>query len=179
MDLPPNHPMRRARQQLDPDASRAVLDRTTSGVLSLVGPDGWPYGVPLSHARLGDVLYLHCAHEGRKLEAMRACSRASFCAVERDDVWPERFTTCFRSAVAAGHVRVVEDEAERQRAFEALARKFSPGLDEEFRAEMASAPRALVVALDIEELTGKEAIELVREREAGGREERGVREGQA
>lgn len=176
MDRPTAYPMRRDRQRLDPDACRAVLDRATSGVLSLVDPDGWPYGVPLSHVRCGDVLYFHCAREGRKLAALGTGGRASFCAVDADEVVPERFTTYFRSAIAAGHMRVVHDEAERLRAFEALAGKFAPGLDQAFRDEMASAPRALVLALDVEELVGKEAIELVRERtsaETGGAEESG------
>ena len=40
--------MRRKNQALDAQACSAVLDRGTSGVLAVLGDEGYPYAVPLS-----------------------------------------------------------------------------------------------------------------------------------
>ena len=40
--------MRRNRQQLSEEESLAVLERGTSGVLAVLGDEGYPYAVPLS-----------------------------------------------------------------------------------------------------------------------------------
>ena len=43
-----NYKMRRFRQQSTPDIAADMLRNGSNGVLSLVDPDGLPYGVPLS-----------------------------------------------------------------------------------------------------------------------------------
>lgn len=161
--------MRRKRQELSREEALAILDETTAGVLALIDEGDEPYAVPISFARVGDVLYFHGAREGRKLDAMRHCGRASFCTIAQDEIVPQKFTTRFRSAVAFGAVRVVEDD-EARRGLWALAQKYNPGDIEGATAEIEGAfARTRVFALDIDDLTAKEAIELVRER---GREAR-------
>ena len=159
--------MRRKRQELSREEGIAMLDEATAGVLSLVDEDGEPYGVPISFAREGQALYFHGAREGRKLDAMRHCGRASFCVIQQDMVVPQKFTTYFRSAIACGPIRVVDDPDEARRGLWALAHKYNPGDTEGSEAEIEGAfARTCVMALDIEDLTAKEAIELVRERAA-------------
>lgn len=177
--FPEPHPMRRKKQELPYEETLGILRRATSGVLAVAGDDGYPYAVPLSFAveevpaaaaeAAGSLrLYFHCAPAGRKLDCIAACDRASFCVVGADDVVPERFTTYFRSAVAFGRVRVVGDDGERLHALRLLAAKYAPGLDEGFAREVeTSFDRTCVLRLDVEALTGKEAIELVRERALG------------
>lgn len=85
--------------------------------------------------------------------------------IGQDLVVPERFTTCFRSAVAEGPIRIVDDGEEKLLGLRALGEKFSPGDEAGLKAEIEGAfGRVLVLALDIESLTGKEAIELTRMR---------------
>lgn len=109
--------MRRSKQQLSQEETEAVLTRGTSGVLSVLGDGGYPYGVPLSYVYHDGKLYFHWALSGHKLDAVRACPKASFCVVDRDQVVPPEYTTYFRSAIAFGTVRVVEDPEEKQNAF--------------------------------------------------------------
>lgn len=157
------HKMRRFKQELPREEALAVLDRATSGVLALVDASGDPYAVPLSYARVDDVLYFHCAAAGHKLDAVRACNRASFCVIDQDAVVPAEFTTYFRSAIAFGEIREVTDEAGKVAALQALAAKYSPGLDS--TDEIAgSLRRTCVLALHIERVTGKEARELMEAR---------------
>lgn len=160
-------PMRRNRQLLTDDEARAILARGTSGVLSVLGDDGWPYGVPLSYAYADGKLYFHGAKSGHKLDAIAACDKASFCVIDRDQVVPEEYTTYFRSVIAFGRARLLTDDAEKLHAVDLIAARYYPGHEEERRAAIDREFAAVgVIEFTIEHLTGKEAIELVRARTA-------------
>ena len=158
-------PMRRSRQALGIDACKEVLSRGTSGVLALLGDGGWPYAVPMSYAFDGENLYFHCAREGHKLDAIRREARASFCVVDRDEVVPAEYTTYFRSAIAFGRVRVIEDEAQKRAAIELLARRYFPqdSAENRHRAIEREWAGLCMLEMDIEHMSGKEAKELARE----------------
>ena len=68
--------------------------------------------------------------------------------------------------IAFGRAHLVEDEAEKRFAAQALADKFSPEEPAERRdAEIEHSWKAMgIIRIDIEHMTGKEAIELVRAR---------------
>lgn len=161
--------MRRRRQELSRQECDAVLGRGTSGVLAVDGDDGYPYAVPLSYAYDGERIYFHCARSGHKLDALRRNPRASFCVVDKDQVVPERYTTYFRSVIVFGTVRELADDAERRAAIELMGRRYAPELPEErLAAEVDSGWKALcVLEMTCERVSGKEAIELVRARDAG------------
>ena len=157
-------PMRRARQALDAEQIEAILRRGSAGTLAVLGDGGWPYAVPLSYVYHGGRIYFHCAKSGHKLDAIRACDRASFCVIDKNEIVPAEFTTYYRSAIVFGRARIVEDAEERMAAMRALAAKYSPRESEDaFRIEMKVSGSAslCVVALDIEHMSGKQAKELI------------------
>ncbi|MDE6110105.1 MAG: pyridoxamine 5'-phosphate oxidase family protein, partial [Muribaculaceae bacterium] len=139
-----------------------ILSRATNGVLSLADSDGEPYGVPLSFACDGEGhIYFHSARQGHKIECVAAESRCSFCVVDRDEVVPAEFTTYFRSVIARGRIGIVSSHNEILKGLHLLCSKYSPDIDPE--AEIAGClGRVVVLRLDIESITGKEAIELVK-----------------
>lgn len=154
--------MRRKRQQLSPEESIDILRRATSGTLALLGDGGYPYAVPLSYVWADGRLYFHSALAGHKVDAVRACDKASFCVIAQDLVQPEHYTTHYRSVIAFGRIRIVEDEAERLAAARLLGNRYNPGKEESLQRELEKGlARMLVLRFDIEHLTGKEAIELV------------------
>lgn len=156
--------MRRKRQALTEEECRKILDEQTSGVLSVVNPDGSPYGVPLSYALSNGAIYFHCALQGQKIEAFRHNSAASFCVIGQDQIVPEEFTTYFRSVIVFGNIRLIEDDAEKRAALTALAQKYSPQVAHDLqRAEIDKGISHLWIAkLSPLSITGKEAIELKR-----------------
>lgn len=159
--------MRRGRQLLSEAETTAILRRNTSGVLSVLGDDGYPYGVPLSYVCADGKLYFHGAKSGRKIDAIAACGKASFCVIDQDQVVPAEYTTYFRSAIAFGRARLLTDEQEKLRAVDLIAAKYYPGHEQERAAAIAREFAAVgVIEMTIEHLTGKEAIELVRARTA-------------
>lgn len=158
--------MRRFRQLLDEQASKEILDNATNGVLSLVDSDGEPYGVPISYVYDGDgCIYFHSAVKGHKIECIEAGSRCSFCVVLQDLIVPNEFTTYFRSVIVKGAIHAVVSRDEMTKGLRLLCGKYSPGINPE--AEIARCiNHVTVLRLDIDSITGKEAIELVRQRNA-------------
>ena len=64
--------MRRIKQQLPDEEAMEVLKYAKRGVLSVIGDEGWPYGVWLNpHYRESDgCIYFHGAKEGHKIDAL-------------------------------------------------------------------------------------------------------------
>ena len=158
-------PMRRNRQQLSEEESIEILQKATSGVLALLGDNGYPYAVPISYVYADGKIYFHSALSGHKVDAIRSCDKASFCVIEQDDVKPEKYTSFFRSVIAFGRIHIEEDEAEKLAIARLLGNRYNPNHEEALQKEIESGlSRMLAIRLDIEHLTGKEAIELVRQR---------------
>lgn len=104
--------MRRKRQQLSEAETISILEQSTSGTLALMGDGGYPYAVPISYVYADGRLYFHSALTGHKVDAIRACEKASFCVVGQDSVQPKQYTTFFRSVIAFGRLHIIEDEKE-------------------------------------------------------------------
>jgi nitroimidazol reductase NimA-like FMN-containing flavoprotein (pyridoxamine 5'-phosphate oxidase superfamily) len=161
--------MRRHRQQLEPAECQAILARHTSGVLALHGDDGYAYAVPVSHLYVPgeNRLIFHSASTGHKVESIRRDPKVSFCVIDQDDVQPETYTTWFRSVIAFGQARVIEDPAEARRAIELFGEHYSPGDPDGLSHYIDQQRRQLtVIELAIEHLTGKESRALTRQRAA-------------
>lgn len=158
--------MRRKRQQLSEEEAIKLLQQATSGVLSLVDEDGYPYGVPLSYVYHDNKLYFHSALSGHKVDAIRHSDKASFCIICQDEVHPETFTTHFRSVICFGRVRIIKDETEKFNTIHMLGKRYNPN-EEELAEEINSGiHRMMMIEFSIEHMTGKEAKELVKERKA-------------
>lgn len=158
--------MRRSRQRLPAEKAVSILEKGASGVLALSGDDGYPYAVPLSYVYDNNKIYFHCAKSGHKLDAIKRNCKASFCVVGQDQIVPGEYTTYFRSVIAFGRIRLMEDEREKRAAIEKLAVKYAPGGSAAGRAAAIEREwNALcMLEMEIEHMTGKEAIELVKTR---------------
>lgn len=158
--------LRRKKQLLSQEETEAVLTRGSAGVLALLGDEDYPYAVPISYVYSGGSLYFHCARSGHKLDAIERSEKASFCVIDQDQIVPEEYTTYFRSVIAFGRIRILEDEKERRGAIEKLVLKYAPDSTPEERQQAIQREweRLCILELEIEHVTGKEAIELTRAR---------------
>ena len=156
--------MRRKRQQLSDEESISILQKATSGTLALLGDNGYPYAVPISYVYSDSKLYFHSALSGHKIDAIRNCDKASFCVIDKDDVRPEKYTTYFRSVIAFGRIHIIEDEQEKLETARLLGDRYNPNQEEALQKELEKGlARMVMIRFDIEHLTGKEAIELVKQ----------------
>jgi len=165
-----HEPMRRKRQLLSDEETVAILDAATAGVLAITGDDGYPYAVPLSFAYEDGSLFFHSAKAGHKLDAIAHSDKASFCVIADDNVIQETFTTHFRSAIAFGRISELADDERKRHALRLLAEKYSPDCLDAADAEIDSSwNRTCALELTIEEMTGKAAIEIIKERDGQAR----------
>lgn len=156
-------PMRRKRQQLSQEACVEILNRATSGTLALLGDGGYPYSLPISYVYHDGRLFFHSALKGHKIDAVRQCDKASFSVIDKDDVKPKEYTTYFRSVICFGRIHIIEDDKEKMQAARMLGNRYNPNDDESLQRELAKAYKAMcMIELDIEHMTGKEAIELAK-----------------
>lgn len=163
--------MRRRRQEIDPADVLELLRAGDYGILAVHGNDDYPYTIPINYIFLEDGLdgsaekgafCFHCALDGHKMVAARRDPRASFCVVERHDVVPERFATTYRSVVAFGKLRIVNQDEMRDAVYK-LTKRFDPAAHETILAEIEKdGPRCAVLELKVEHVTGKLSSDLLR-----------------
>lgn len=156
--------MRRKKQALSQEECAAVLNRGTSGVLAVSGDDDYPYAVPISYVYDGSRIYFHCAKSGHKLDGVKRNRKVSFCVIDQDRIVPEEYTSYFRSVIAFGTMRILEDEGEKRAAIGKLAVKYAP--DDSADNRNAAIDREwtplCMLEMTIDHMTGKEAIEMAR-----------------
>jgi len=158
-------PMRRIRQQLSTEECETILNRCTSGTLALAGHGGYPYAVPLSYVYANGSIFFHSAQQGHKIDAIRQDNHCSFCVIDQDQVKPAEFTTYFRSVIVFGRIQIIENDDEKLQALRLLGRRYSPNHEQGLQHEIdKSLSHVLVLRLDIDHMTGKEAIELTKAR---------------
>jgi nitroimidazol reductase NimA-like FMN-containing flavoprotein (pyridoxamine 5'-phosphate oxidase superfamily) len=147
--------MRRSDRAISREEALILLKQAEYGILSTVGEDGCPYGVPLSFALIGESLYFHSAMEGRKLDNLTNQPCVSFCIVGNTQVLSARFTTAFESVIVSAKASEVFG-TEKQAALEALIDKYSADFKTEGLAYIEkSQAKTRVIRLAIESITGK------------------------
>ncbi|MBQ4466881.1 MAG: pyridoxamine 5'-phosphate oxidase family protein [Firmicutes bacterium] len=158
--------MRRFKQILSDEDCRDILERGTHGVMAIMADDDFPYAVPINYYydHEKQKIYFHGANKGMRWDYMMERPKVSFCVVDMDQNDPENYSTNFRSAICYGTARVVEEEEEYYDALVKLTTKFVKGVhtaEEIVKQIDIERAQCGVTAIDIEFITGKEAIELV------------------
>lgn len=149
--------MRRIKQQITEDECIRILKENPRGVLSMIGDDGYPYGIPLNHYYSEDdgVLYFHCAKTGHKLDAIKTCDKVSFCVYDKGYRKEGEWALNINSVVIFGRMKLVTDEEKTREICINLARKFTD--DEEYLEKELkySFPNVQCLELIPEHITGK------------------------
>ena len=134
-----------------------ILKREKRGVLSLLGDDDYPYGIPLNHYynEADGRLYFHSGKKGHKIDALRRHEKASFCVYDegfrRDGEWALNI----RSVIVFGRIEIISDTETVYEISRQLSRKFTQDekyIEDEIRK---SGPGTLMFALIPGHMTGK------------------------
>jgi len=151
--------MRRHGQQMSCEAAMQILQQGKTGILAVLGDMGYPYTVPLNYACADNRIYFHSAVEGHKIDALRGCDKVSFCVIEMDEVVKETLSTDYRSVIAFGRAREIENRMEKIAALRLIGEKYD-GDRKQMEAELSGRLPA-VIAIEIEHISGKQAKRLV------------------
>ena len=149
--------MLRKKQALSREECIDILKRELRGVLSVVGDEGYPYGMPINHffCEEDGKLYFHGGKHGHKIDAMRRCDKASFCVYDEGFRKDGEWALNIKSVIVFGRIEFVEDRKTVYCISEALSRKFTD--DEAYIAHEIerSGPATLMFALVPEYISGK------------------------
>ena len=150
---------KRERQVTDLVEIRRILD--TGKVLHLgLAVNDEPYVVPMNYGYTMEdgklVLYLHCAHQGKKLDMIRANSRVFF-EIDCDHKpfegeKPCQYGLVYSSVMGRGTASIVADVEEKKQAMTILM-KTQTGKDFTFEDRLVSI--VTVVRIDVAEYTAK------------------------
>lgn len=151
---PPPTPRSRVRRipgrgSHDPEVIRRILDE---GLVAHVGfvDGGAPFVVPMGYARDGDRILLHGSAASRALRLLGAGVEACVAVTLLDGLVLARsafhHSMNYRSVVALGRAKAVEEEAEKRRCLDVLLDRLVPGRGPDARPPDARELRATAVA---------------------------------
>lgn len=147
--------MRRHAQQLNHEECERLLQTQPRGVLSVLGDNDYPYGIPLNFVHDRDALWFHCAQAGHKLDALEKHNKASFCVLDEGVRNEGEWWLCFKSVIAFGHVHREVDERVIDHVLRLLGKKYFPedyDLEGDIRRNIG---RVTILRFEIDHLSGK------------------------
>jgi nitroimidazol reductase NimA-like FMN-containing flavoprotein (pyridoxamine 5'-phosphate oxidase superfamily) len=121
--------------------------------------DGEPYVVPMNYAYLSGRILMHTHRDGKKVYDIKRNPRVCFEVdsgemVEGDD--PCGYSWEYRSVIAHGDARIVEDPEEKLRALRVISDKYAFGKGQ--RLDQAKVDRfsdLVIIEVTIRDMTGK------------------------
>ena len=149
--------MRRQRQAISEAECIELLKSETRGVLSMLGDDGYPYGVPINHYydTKNGKLYFHGGKTGHRVDAVKACDKVSYTVFDKGCRKDGDWALNVKSVIVFGRISIVEDFQYAIDICRRLCYKFTD--DEDYIADEIEkyAKGTLVMELEIEHMTGK------------------------
>ena len=154
--------LNRKQLQLSAEECTEVLKNEKRGVLSVIGDDGYPYGMPMNHFynEADGKIYFHCGNVGHRLESLQKHDKVSFCCYDQGYKNDGEWHYNVKSVIAFGRIKIVDDMDKIVDISTKLCKKF-PCSDEYIEKEIAaSAHRTLLLELTVEHMCGKKVSEL-------------------
>ena len=149
--------MLRKKQQLPEEECIEILKNELRGVLSVIGVDDYPYGMPINHFYCEEDgrLYFHTGMKGHRTDAIRRHDKVSFCVYDSGFRREGEWALNIRSVIVFGRVEIIEDRDRIYEIARKLSRKFTD--DEAYieREIRHAGPRTFMFALVPEYMTGK------------------------
>ena len=147
----------RKNKQLSNQECIRLLVNETRGVLSVLGDDDYPYGMPMNHwynEEDGNI-YFHCGNIGHRLEALQKHNKVSFCVFDKGYKPEDHWAYKVKSVIVFGRIDIIDDMERITDITTKLSYKFIQD-DEYIKGEIeSSGHRTLLLKLTVEHMSGK------------------------
>ena len=149
--------MTRSAQQISQEECVEVLKNQPRGVLSVLGDEGYPYGMPMNHwyCETDGKLYFHSGMKGHRPDAVARCNKASFCVYDEGYRREGEWALNIRSVIVFGHIKTVEDSETACAFIRQMSAKFTDDTEYVEREIVQAMDHTLVFTLEPEYMTGK------------------------
>lgn len=103
--------LNRKQLQLSAEECAEVLKNEKRGVLSVIGDEGYPYGMPMNHFynESDGCVYFHCGKFGHRLDALRKCNKVSFCVYDKGTQVDDSWALSVKSVIVFGKMELIDD----------------------------------------------------------------------
>ena len=147
----------RKNKQLSIEDCVDVLTTETRGVLSVLGDDDYPYGMPMNHWYNPEDknIYFHCGNVGHRLEALQKHNKVSFCVYDAGYREEGEWAYNVRSVIVFGKIEFVEDTKVMEDIVTKLSYKFIQDDDYIKKEIEVHGHRTLLMKLNVEHMCGK------------------------
>ena len=153
--------MVRKKQQLSQEESLELLKKAPRGILSVLGDEGYPYGVPIDHwyNEEDGKIYFHCGKSGHRLDALKKDSKVSFCVYDEGCRKADFWALNIKSVIVFGKIDIIDEQDKIVDITTKLSHKFTQD-DEYIRKEIEQAAhKTLLLVLTPEYICGKSVTE--------------------
>lgn len=148
--------MVRKNKQITLEDCVQILKSEKRGILSVLGDNGYPYGMPMNHWYDEDGnIYFHCGKAGHRLDSLRNNDKVSYCVYDGGYRGEGEWALKVKSVIVFGRVKTIDDLDTIADITTKLSLKFTQ--DEEYiRKEIeAHRHRTLLLKLVPEHISGK------------------------
>ncbi len=147
----------RKNKQLSNEECIKILKEETRGVLSVLGDDDYPYGMPMNHwyNEEDGKIYFHCGKVGHRLDALQKHDKVSFCTYDQGYRNEGEWAWNVKSVIVFGKVTIIDDADAIADITRKLSYKFTQDesyIEKEIRE---SGPATLLLQLTPENICGK------------------------
>lgn len=124
-------PLRRNKQQLTQEECVSILKNEVRGVLSVLGDDEYPYGLPINYLFSEDEnkIYFHGSREGHKIDSIKKHDKVSFCVYSNGKQAEGKLGLDYKSVIVFGRIKPVEDREKTINICRKLSSQFNFGQD--------------------------------------------------
>jgi len=104
--------LQRKNKEILKDECIELLINEKRGVLSVIGDEGFPYGMPMNHYYNHDdgCIYFHCGKKGHRIDALNKCDKASFCVYDSGVNTENTWALDIKSVIVFGNVEIITHE---------------------------------------------------------------------
>ncbi len=153
--------LQRKNKQISMEECIELLKKETRGVLSVLGDDDYPYGMPMNHwyNEEDGKIYFHCGKSGHRLDALRKCQKVSFCTYDSGYREDGDWALHVKSVIVFGKMEIIDDMDTIADVARKLSYKFTQ--DEEYICTEIEkyAKATLLLQLTPEHVCGKQITE--------------------
>lgn len=102
--------MRKNGKSLPVEMLEEIIKKADYSVVSMMGDDGYPYGLAINAFYIDGALYFHGSAEGKKWDSLRQNPRVCVTTAVDVEVDAPNDNTSYKSAMCFGTARILEGE---------------------------------------------------------------------
>ncbi len=149
--------LRRKKQQIPHEECIKILNEEPRGVLSVLGDDEYPYGMPMNfwYDSESGHIFFHGGKKGHKIDALKRHDKVSFCVYDRGFRREGEWALNIKSVIIFGKIKFIEDYDLAMDISRKLSYKYTQDSEYIEKEIIYSGPGTLCMELIPEHMCGK------------------------